>query len=290
MNKAKVREILEITLGVIVLTFGFYFFLLPQNLVIGGVMGISVLVKDFIPVSVFMYAANIFLLLLGLITLGKIFFMKTIYATVLSPTIILILENTVPADLIMKHMTESPLLVSAAFGALCVGAGLGLVIRNNATTGGIDVLQKILTKYFKIPFQWALYLIDGAIILVAIFVDFQLGLYAIAAMLLSGLIIDKLSIEGQSGFTAFIVTDDSEALKEAIFNKLDRGLTISKVIGGFSKKDKEMIICTVDRLQLYQFKMIIKETDPKAFTFVTRTKEALGTGFSREAAVWERKN
>ncbi len=290
MNKAKIREILEITLGVLIMSMGFYFFLLPINLVIGGVMGLSVLFQNVIPASVFIFVANVVLLLIGLIFLGKVFFMKTIYATLLSPVIIWILERTIPADILMNQMTESPLLIAALFGGITVGVGLSMVLRNNATTGGIDVLQRMLNKYLKIPFQWALYMIDGTIILIALFVDFQNGLYAIGAMLLSGIIIDHLSMEGLSGYTAFIVTGETEALKNNIYEKLDRGITISKVIGGYSKLEKDMVICTVDRTQLYIFKMIIKETDPKAFTFVTRTKEALGYGFTREQAVWEQKN
>ncbi|MFA6800910.1 MAG: YitT family protein [Acholeplasmataceae bacterium] len=290
MNKARTREILEITLGVVILTVGFYFFLLPQNLVVGGVMGISILLKDFIPVTIFVFVANIVLLFIGLVVLGKEFFMKTVYATLLSPVVLWILEKTIDANYLMKYMTESPLLISAIFGGLSVGFGLAVVIRNNATTGGIDVIQKIVSKYLKIPFHLSVYIIDGTIILIALFVNFQLGLYAFGSMLLSGIIINYLSIEGTSGFTVFIVTDKIDIIQAQIYEKLDRGLTISKVVGGFSREDKDMIICTVDRLQLYTFKEIIKENDPLAFTFVTRTKEALGNGFSREHAVWKRKN
>lgn len=290
MDKARIREVLEITLGVLLLSFGFYFFLLPLNLITGGVMGMSVLVQDFIPVSTFIFVTNAILLLMGLIFLGRVFFMKTIYATILSPVIIWIFEKTVDPNIFMQHMTESPLLISATFGALTVGTGLGLVIRNNATTGGVDVLQKMLNKYLKIPFHWALYIIDGAVIILALFVNFQNGLYAIGSMLLSGIIIDRMSIEGLSGYTAFIVTSKAEEMTEVIFKKLERGVTLSKVMGGYSKQEKDMIICTVSRVQLYRFREIIKETDPKAFTFVTRTKEALGFGFSRELASWERKS
>jgi uncharacterized membrane-anchored protein YitT (DUF2179 family) len=84
----------------------------------------------------------------------------------------------------------------------------------------------------------------------------------------------------------FIVTDHTEQMQQKIYEKLERGITKIKVIGGYSKQDKEMIVCTVDRAQLYMFKHIIKQTDPKAFTFVTKTKEALGEGFSRESAQW----
>jgi len=286
VNRAKIMEILEITAGVVLLSLGFYFFLLPMNLVIGGVMGISVIVRDLIPVSTFLFITNIFLLLVGGLFLGKVFFLKTIYATLLSPGIIFILELTIPSDFFMKFMTESPLLISAGFGGLFIGVGLGMVLRSNATTGGMDIVQNIMNKYLHIPFSTAMYITDGIIIFIAMLIDFQLGLYAVGAMLISGLIIDRLAIEGKSGYTAFIVTDRSEEIQKAIFEKLERGVTKVKVVGGFSKKEKDMIICTVDRIQLYSFKVIIKNTDPKAFTFVSRTKEALGEGFSREGAVW----
>ncbi|MDY0294254.1 MAG: YitT family protein [Acholeplasmataceae bacterium] len=286
MNKAKLREILEITAGVIIMSAGFYFFLLPLNLIIGGVMGVAVIFQDQIPVSLMMYIANFILLMLGWLVLGKVFFVKTAYATLLSPTIIWILEKTIPSDYFMKFMTESPLLIGAAFGGIFLGIGLGVVIRNNATTGGIDVVQNIMHKYLHMPFSTAMYLTDGAIILIAMIINFQLGLYAVGSMMISGLLIDRLSIEGKAGYTVFIVTDHPDLMQEKIYERLERGITKMRVVGGYSKQDKEMIICTVDRAQLYIFKNIIKNTDPKAFTFVTKTKEALGEGFSRESAQW----
>jgi uncharacterized membrane-anchored protein YitT (DUF2179 family) len=286
MNKAKWREIIEITAGVVLLSAGFYFFLLPINLVIGGVMGISVIIQDIIPVSLLMYIANTILLMIGWMVLGKIFFMKTALATLLSPTVIWILEKTVPSNFFMRHMTESPLLIGAIFGGLFLGVGLGIVIRNNATTGGMDVVQHIMHKYLNIPFSTAMYITDGIIIGIAMIINFQLGLYAVGAMIISGILVDRLSIEGKAGYTVFIVTSFTEKIQEQIYEKLERGITRVKVIGGYSKQEKDMIICTVDRAQLYTFKRIIKLTDPKAFTFVTRTKEALGEGFSREGAVW----
>jgi len=286
MNSAKLREIFEITAGVVLLSLGFYFFLLPLSLVIGGVMGISVLIQNYISVSLFMYIANTFLLILGLIFLGKEFFIKTIYATLLSPSIIWILESTIPSNYFMSKMTESPLLIGALFGGIFIGTGLGIVLRNNATTGGMDIVQNMMKKYLHIPFSTAMYISDGIIIGIAVLVDFQLGLYAIFAMLLSGMIVDRISIEGKPGYTAFIVSHESKKIQNMIYERLDRGITKIKVIGGFTNEEKDMIVCTVDRAQLYNFKRIIKEADPKAFTFVTRTKETLGAGFTREGAVW----
>jgi len=290
LNNAKVREILEITAGVVLLSLGFYFFLLPLNLVIGGVMGVSVLLQDVISVSLFMFIANTVLLFIGLIFLGKIFFVKTIYATLLSPFVIWMLEISIDKNFFMQHMTESPLLIGALFGGIFLGVGLGIVFRSNATTGGIDIIQNMMKKYLHIPFSMAMYITDGIIIFIAMMINFQLGLYAVGTMILSGLIIDRLAIEGKSGFTAFIITDRSLVMQKAIYEKLERGITKVKVIGGFTNQTKDMMICTVDRMQIYQFKQIIKDVDPNAFTFVTRTKEAIGQGFTREAAIWQAKN
>ncbi len=286
MNKAKVLEILEISAGTILLSVGFYFFLLPLSLVIGGVMGVSVIIQDVIPVSIFMYIANIILLIIGGLVLGKVFFFKTIYATLLSPSVIWILEHSVPADFFTRHLTESPLLIGAAFGGIFVGIGLGIVVRNNGTTGGVDVIQRIMNKYLHIPFSTAMYLTDGIVIGIAMIINFQLGLYAVGSMIISGILVDRFSIEGRAGYTVFIVTDHTDLLQKNIYDKLDRGITKVKVVGGYSKQEKNMIICTVDRSQLYTFKKVIKDSDPKAFTFVTRTKEALGFGFTREGAEW----
>lgn len=291
MNTYKVKELIEISFGVLLLMVGFYFFLLPQKMVIGGVMGIAVLLESFISVSLFIFIVNVFLLIIGYIFLGKSFFLKTVYASLLAPVIVWILELTVPSDILMREMTESPLMVSMLFGGALVGLGLGIVIRNNATTGGIDVIQHLLHKYLNVPFTTAMYAIDGLIILIAMTINFQLGLYALGAIIISGMIIDRISIEGKSGYTAFIVTKDATKMRDQIYEKLDRGITKVKVVGGYSNQEKDMVICTINKFQFYHFKQIVKAIDPHAFTFVTKTKEALGEGFSRRSeASWPTKN
>ena len=281
MMRPRIKETFEIGLGTILLSLGFYFFLLPESLVIGGVMGIAVFLADIVPVSTFVLIANVILLLIGLVVLGRAFFMKTLYASLLSPLVLFILELTVRNDIITSQLQESPLLISTLFGGLLVGVGLGLVLRNNGTTGGIDVIQNIAHRYLHVPFSTAMYVSDGTIILIATLIDVELGLYALFAMIISGYVIDRIAIEGRSGYTAFVVTDDGERVKEEIYKRLDRGVTDVRVKGGYSKADKDMLVCTVDRRQLYVFKRLIRTTDPDAFTFVTRTKEALGRGFSR---------
>jgi uncharacterized membrane-anchored protein YitT (DUF2179 family) len=290
MNNAKLREMVEITAGVILMSAGFYFFLLPTGMIIGGIFGISVILRDTIQVSTFMYIANIFLLFTGLIFLGKVFFFKTVFGTLLTPTIVFLLEKTVDKNFFIQYLNESPLLISAIFGGLTIGIGLAIVLRSNASTGGMDVVQMILSKYLKMPFSTAMYITDGLVLTVALFINFEIGLYAIASTIIMGICLDKWAIDGKSAHTIFVVTYKSEEIQEQIFKRLKRGVTKIKVIGGYSKEQRDMMICTVERHQLYVLKLIIKETDPKAFSFVMQTKEAIGEGFSREVTKWETKN
>jgi uncharacterized membrane-anchored protein YitT (DUF2179 family) len=290
MNKAKIREMIEITAGVILMTTGFYFFLLPTGMVIGGIFGVSIILRNVITVSTFMYMANIFLLIMALLFLGKNFFFKTIYGTLLTPTIVFVLEKTVKQDFFIQLLNESPLLISSVFGGLTIGIGLAIVLRNNASTGGMDVTQMILSKYLKMPLSTAMYLTDGIVLAIALFINFELGLYAIFSTIIMGVCLDRLAIDGKAGYTMFIITEKAEAIQILVYQKLKRGISKIQAIGGYSKTSKDMMICTVERHQLYQLKLIIKETDPKAFSFVMQTKEALGQGFTREVPKWVTKN
>lgn len=289
MNKAKIIDYLYITLGVFIVVLGFYFFLMPINLVTGGVMGLSVILKetlgDNVPISMYVFIANVLLLIIGGIFLGKSFFIKTIYATLIYPVFIFLLEFIDP-NLIVGQLTEGKFLISSVFGGLVIGAGLGIVIKRNATTGGMDVVQKIMYRFLKIPFSWALYLTDGIIVLLAIFIfGIELSFYALGSMIISGVTIDWILLAGKSGYTVFIVTENYESLKQGIYDEIDRGITRVRVVGGYSNQDKDLIICTISRVELHTFKLLIKRLDPNAFSFVTKTSEAFGHGFSSEKEV-----
>lgn len=288
-DKEKIIEIIEITIGTLLVAIGFHLFLDPMNLVTGGVMGLVIILSDKIAFSsevyksIILYVMNGTILLLALLFLGKKYFYKTVYATLLLPTILLIFELTLANDFITSKLAEGPLLLTAIFSALFTGVGLGLVIRNNASTGGMDAVQNIMQKFLKIPFSIAMYMSDGIIILIGISVfGIERGLYAIAALFLIGFIADRVMLSGRSGYTVFIVTTEYEAIKEAIYTRIDRGITKLEAFGGYSGSKKDIVICTINKKQLYLLKEIIKTTDPGSFSFVTRTSEAIGHGFSNE--------
>lgn len=294
-DKQKIKEIVEISLGVLLVAIGFYFFFSPANLITGGVSGFSIIYKNLfgaseIAVSIFILIANLTLLVIGGLILGKKFFYKTVYGTLLLPLILLIFSFIFgdKFDLLSQISSEgSKLLIAAIGGSIFTGLGLGLVFKNNATTGGTDVIQTILHKKMKIPYSVAIFIIDGVVILSGLFVlgkgnilnGIEPMFYAIIALSVSGYVVDKVMISGRSGYTVFIVTNEYHSLKEAIYLTINRGVTKVPAVGGYSESEKDMMICTISRNQLYSLKQIISEIDPKAFSIITKTSESVGLGF-----------
>lgn len=285
MIKKMALEYSQIAFGVTIMTLGFYFFLLPENLVIGGTMGLAVLFKSQINPSLFLYIVNTLLLVIGLIVLGKDFFMKTIFGTLASPTILFFLELLdINEFWVMDQISDSKLLIAAVSGSILVGIGLGIVFRFGGTTGGMDVVQSIIHKKFHIPYQFIFVFTDGLVVLLSLilFKDVELFIYAVASVFLISIIVDNVSIKGRAGQTIFVITRKPDLIKQAIYDTIDRGCTLIDAEGGFSGVQSQMVICTMRNREVNMMRSVIERIDPEAFTFMTDTKEAVGRGFSKE--------
>lgn len=286
MNKSHLKAYILIIVGVFLLHIGFYFFLQPIGLIIGGMMGVSLLLEPLIPLSTgFTYLVlNIIALTLGGLFFGKAFLFKTILASILSPLLVTLFEAlNIPDTLIMSQIDlHYQLLVASVAGGVLIGVGIGIVLRYNATTGGMDVFQKVINKYLKVPFSVAVYLTDGIVILIGAYLSIQNGLFAILSMLITALMIEKTAVLGRSAFALMIITKKHDEIKQAIYERVDRGVTRIRVVGGYSGVEKELILTTMSRQQLYTAKEFITEIDPQAFTLIISTKEVLGEGFYRD--------
>ncbi len=290
--KEYIKKYLEITLGILLLDIGYYFFFTPTNLVTGGVMGIGLLLQNYLPIptSMFILIVNVIILIISFFTLGKDFFLKTIYATVLSPLILLILESTCDTNYFIQNVNENKYLIAAICGTLLSALGLGLCFRNNGCTGGMDVIQKMMVKYLRVPYSLTMYLTDWVVVFLGGFLSinglwFEGGkiiynlepvVYGIICVLFVGIIVDYVALHGRSRRTAFIITKKPEEIKKAIFESIDRGVTECDVRGGFTKDDKVMLICTMNKNEAYRFSDIINSIDNEAFTFFTSAKEVRG--------------
>ncbi|HHZ11744.1 MAG TPA: YitT family protein [Acholeplasmataceae bacterium] len=282
--KKKLKEWLNIVLGVALAAFSFSFFLNPNNLVIGGVSGVGIILKNLIPgydPAVTILVLNIILLILGFVLLGKDFFLKTVFGSVLFPLFVGLF------DLIYAHIpidaTELDMVLVTLFAALIMGIGLGMVVKNGGTTGGSEVLQKICFRYFHIPFSVSIFIVDGIVItagLLTSVTDLSTFLYAILFTYLSGVVLDTIVFSGFNKRAVCIVSEKNEEIKEIILRDFERGVTGIRVIGEYSQKERKMLLCVLSSSEYFKLRTIVEAIDKNAFFFAVRASEVRGEGFT----------
>lgn len=280
-NKQKFLEWLYITLGVMIAAFSVSFFLDPINLVIGGVTGIGIILKYLFhqDISVYIFVLNLVLLFVGLIFLGKNFFVKTVYGSLLFPVFVKLF------NLLYKVIVSNPIedkILVILFSSILMGLGIGIVIKYGGTTGGTEIPQQILMKYFQIPYSVSLYILDGMVLILGfiVFRDITVVLYGLVYIFLSGFVMDSFIFSGFNKRAIFIISEESEKIKQRILSDLERGVTQIKIVGGFSNEEKKLLVCLLSSFEYYKLKKIIEDYDPHAFYYAVRADEVSGEGFT----------
>lgn len=315
ITKKHIKDFLTINLGVFLMAMAYSILIDRNKLVIGGVGGIATILSNAITglkinSSFIILIINVVLLLIALIFVGKKFFLKTLYTSLIYPVyvfmfekIILLLQDVVPDLSLTKEelaiklsdialgqdaanaiMAGSYLLV-IIFGAVISGFGLGLALKKGASTGGVDIIQQILLDRFKIPFSISLLMIDGTIVTAAAiyFKDFFMILYGFLFIYLSGVVLDAIVFSGFNSRAVYIITSDPEAVKNKIYSVLERGVTEIYSRGGYRQEDKKMLVCVMSNNEFYKMKTLILEIDKRAFIFVARVSEVHGEGFTYDS-------
>ncbi|WP_440898175.1 YitT family protein [Amphibacillus sp. Q70] len=265
-----------VLLGSFFVAIGFNLFLLPNDVASGGVAGISTILYalfQFEP-SIVQWSINIPLFILGTWILGRNFGFKTLVGTVMVPLFVSLTSQWNPAS-------SDPLL-AAIFGGIACGLGIGLVFRGKGSTGGIDLAAQILHKFVPLPFGICVALFDGMIVLTAIFVfSVEQGLYALIGLLVTSRTIDLAQVGLNSSKSIMVVTDHLEEIRLALLNEIDRGVTVWRAEGGYTKANKNMIMCIVNQNEFSRTVQVIKQIDPNAFIVVMNASEVIGEGFSK---------
>lgn len=291
-TKEHIKDWSIVTFGNLLVAFSFSFFLDPNSLVIGGTTGLATILRELFAIdpSITAFIINTVLLIIGLFLLGKEFFIKTVYSTLVFPIMIKvfnIIYNLITPE--GQILISDPMLV-IIFSSLILGFGIGLVLRQGGTTGGTEVGQKILFKYMHIPFSVSLFLIDGIIILGGAFfikeegqiLDFSMILYAVIFAYLSGQVMDKIVFSGFNSRAVSIISDKNDEIKKRILEDFERGVSEVKIVGGYTNTEKTKLVCILSSNEFYRLKGLIHEIDPKAFFYVVRASEVSGEGFTRK--------
>ncbi|MCB1222961.1 MAG: YitT family protein [Mesotoga sp.] len=281
MNRKTFIDYFLITVGSILTAMSIVSFLIPNNIIAGGVSGLAIIVYRVFGlwVGAQMFVYNIVLFLLAFVTLGVGFGMKSIYSAVLMSLSVDLLQK-LSFPVFDASSTQDGFLLVAIYGGVIAGAGMGLVLWRGASTGGTDIVAMILSKYVGFSTGTGLLISDSLITLLAVVVFGPIAaMYGIITIFTTSKTIDGI-IEGIGNTrTAFVISKESEAIKEKVINEMERGTTIIKATGGFSGEDRPVLMVSIRRREIGQLRHIVKTTDRRAFVVVVNNSEVFGEGF-----------
>ncbi len=249
-------------------------FLVPNNIAPGGVTGIATVINYLwgFPVGITSLALNLPLFIIGYRSMGKRFVFRTLFATVCFSLMIDMLK--------IPLVTEDELLASV-FGGALLGFGLALILRGNATTGGTDLIARMVHRRFPIiSIGVFLLIIDFLVVFLAgVTMGMKHALYAMITVFVCSKALDTVLAGVSTNKVCYIISKEHEAIKQRILNDMERGVTVFKAKGGYSGESIYMLLCVVNRLEIMNLKEIVRCEDEKAFVFVMDTHETLGEGF-----------
>lgn len=279
MKNLQFKNILFILLGAAIYSFGFVHFNIQNELGEGGFAGITLILYflfDWDP-ALMNLLLNIPVFFVGWKLLGKKVFLYTIIGTVaVSIFLKIFLVYEIEIDL------ENDLFLASLFAGIFVGAGLGIIFRYGGTTGGVDIIARLVQKYVGWSMGKTMFLFDAAVILLSwiAFLDNRSMMYTLVAVFVGARVIDFMQEGAYSGRGALIISNSQEEIASRIAIEMDRGITILRGYGHFSKEEREVLYCVVGRNEIVRLKNLINDVDPHAFVSVIEVHDVIGEGFT----------
>lgn len=271
-------QYVTITVSVLIMVIGIYFFKFPNNFAFGGVTGFSTIVSKISPVSAgdFTFLANTALLVLGFLFLGRVFGTKTVYASMLMSFGLSFLERICP---LQTPLTREPLL-ELIFAVFLPAVGTAVLFNIGASSGGTDIIAMILKKHTSFNIGTVLFLVDAASVVLSFFVfGAETGLYSFLGLMAKSLMIDGV-IESINQCKCFnIICDDAEPICHFIIHQLERSATVYEAQGAFSHNQKFVVMTTLSRSQSVRLRNYVRVVEPTAFIMITNSSEIIGKGF-----------
>lgn len=278
--KKRVYETIMIIIGNLILAFGLCAFVTPVGLISGGASGIGIAVKSItgINISYTVYVINFIMFVIGFIFLGKKFAFGTLLSTFLYPTFIALFER-IPQ---LANITND-ILLSALYGGLCIGLGLGLVLRVGASTGGMDIPPLLVNKKTGISVAWLINIFDcGILLLQVIFcpITIEAVLYGVTVVIITTIVVDKVIILGETKIQVLVISPKWQEIRKIIFDDINRGCTLLNVTTGYYQDKQLAVMAVVSKRELHLLNDMILEIDPTAFIISNETHSVKGRGFT----------
>lgn len=272
------KDFVMISLGVFLVAFGLEYFHIPNNIAAGGVSGLGIIINHFlpmVPVGAIILILNVILFTIAFFTVGGGFGAKTLYASFGLSFIMWTMETFFPPQVLSED-----LFINAAVGTFVIGIGMAMVFNYGASTGGTDILAKILNKYIHMDIGKALLAVDFLIGLTSLATfGITAGLYALLAIVINGTLIDRLILGFNTSKELMIISRREKEIIDFIITEMDKSCTVLNGYGGYTSEDIQILYVILSRREYIRLRGFIKEIDPRAFISVNEVHEVLGEGF-----------
>lgn len=294
-----VKEYAIMTVGILLYVMGWVLFLIPNNLVGGGVSGISSIVQyatnGVIKLGTVYFVVNAVLLVIGMLTLGKAFGGKTIYAVILASVGLNALQGLIPADITQILAIQNGKLMSTIMGGIMAGAGIGMTMSQGGSTGGTDIIALVVNKYRNVSPGRMILWMDVVIILSSLLVPSYTAsgdllpwpekittvVYGFILVVICSSVLDLYLSGSRQSVQLFILSPKYQEIADLITNELHRGVTVLDGKGWYTKQNTEVLMVITRRTDVSILLRMIKSVDPNAFLSVTSVTGVYGKGFDQ---------
>ncbi len=277
-QKGALKDLAFLLAGAFLQALALQLFLVPANLASGGVSGLSQIIHHYTgwPIGLMVLAGNVPLFVLGWRYLGgPRFAWRTAFAVVIFSFLTDGIVRFLPPQGITPDLT-----LNALYGGVVSGIGFGLVYRGRGTSGGSDILARILNRWRGISLSQSYFMTDALIMFMAgLAFSWENALYALVALYVSGVTAEAVAQGSNVVRTALIITHEPQAVTEKILHLLGRGVTLLPARGGYTNEERTVLYCVISRAEVAQVKSVVSQVDPRAFMVIGQAHEALGEGF-----------
>ena len=272
LNKRNLKEFIIITFGTLIVSTAVYFFMLPSHVSVGSGTALAMVLSNFIPlpVSVITLALNIILLILGFLLIGPEFGAKTVYCAIIMPVFLGIYEIIFPNQ---QSITQDPFLDVLCY-IFVVGVGLAILFRRNASSGGLDIVAKLMNKFLRMDLGKAMS-VSGMLVALssALVYDKKTVVISVLGTYLGGLVVDHFIFDMDLKRRVCIISPKLDEIVDFILHDLHSGATLNNIIGAYDRSPKQEVITIVDKNEYKALMDYVKKVDPKAFITVYSVSE-----------------
>lgn len=253
----------------VVLGFAFNMFLLPHEILSGGVTGLAMILGLLLPINagIWLFILNIPVFIVGLMKLGQEFVWNSIFS---------VLVTSISMQYIPVLQVADDALLSAVFGGVITGIAIGFIVRFNGSTGGADIIGLVITQKYDIRLGAMIFGINSTVVFISgFFFSWNLAMLTMASIYISGVVIDRVHTR-HIKLSLMVVTTKGDALKNELIENLVRGITVMDGYGGYSSNENKVLYTVITRYELELVKSLIKKIDPDSFVSITETNEVMG--------------